>query len=92
MLVSYRKAKYLKTLTNKLYISKLEVIEIASGRRTTPKSTVDMFDLHTSIYHPHRAKAITERSMEQLRAKKNAYRFVNKKVMKVTEEKSVIFT
>lgn len=26
-MVSYRKAKYLKTLTNKLYISKLEVIE-----------------------------------------------------------------
>lgn len=93
MLVSYRKAKYLKTLTNKLYISKLEVIENSFWSTDYAKKYSGYVRFAYLYLSPSSSKSHYGEIDGTIKSKKkNAYRFVNKKVMKVTEEKSVIFT
>lgn len=92
MLVSYRKAKYLKTLTNKLYISKLEVIENSFWSTDYAKKYSGYVRFAYLYLSPSSSKSHYGEIDGTIKSKKNACRFVNKKVMKVTEEKSAIFT
>ena len=86
-------SKYLKTLTNKLYISKLEVIENSFWSTDYAKKYSGYVRFAYLYLSPSSSKSHYGEIDGTIKSKKkNAYRFVNKKVMKVTEEKSVIFT